>query len=136
MALPLPYRPLDVRGQGVYDQAFDRYFPFKTVMRYTSGNILEGKRGYYLYIHRFIISAANYGDRAAGYVEVGAGGVVLGRVLVGETTAAAGTTSTAVLAFQPDYIVPPNTAVTLNSGAASGFALILYAEIPADGDST
>ena len=132
MALPLPYRPLEVRGHGVYDPETGNFYPFTSASGIYTGAIVTGRKYWYLYVYCVIVSGQNSGDRGAGYCEVVAGyGLV--RINLGATSAAAATSSAMAIATYPNVLILPNTNIAFDTGAAAGKAVVIYAAIPDDG---
>lgn len=132
MALPLPYRPLEVRGHGVYDPETGNFYPFTWASRISTSVMVTGRKYWYLYVYCVIISGQNSGDRGAGYCEVAAGSGLV-RIDLGATSAAAATSSAMAITAYPNVLIPPNTDITFDSGAAAGKAVVIYAAIPDDG---
>ena len=133
MALPLPYRPLEVRGHGVYDPETGNFYPFTSTSRTTTGALVTGRKYWYLYVYCVIVSGQNSGDSAAGYGEVFASNISLARIHVGATSAAAGTSSTMAIATYPSVLISPSIDIMFDNGAAAGKAVVIYAAIPDDG---
>ena len=133
MALPLPNRPLEVRGHGVYDPETGNFYPFASASRISTGLVVTGRKYWYLYVYCVIVSGQNSGDRGAGYSEVSAGSISLARIDLGATSAAAVTSSAVAIAAYPNVLIPPNTNITFYNGAAAGKAVVIYAAIPDDG---
>lgn len=136
MALPLPYRPLEVRGHGVYDPETGNFYPFTSAFREEPGAswVVAGRNYWYLYVYCVIVSGQNSGDRAAGYCEVVAGAGLV-RIDLGATSAAAATSSAMAITAYPNVLIPPNNNIMFNNGAAvgAGKAVVIYAAIPDDG---
>ena len=132
MALPLPYRPLEVRGHGVYDPETGNFYPFTTASRISTDILVTGRKYWYLYVYCVIISGHNSGDCAAGYNEVSAG-VGLVRIDLGATSAAAATSSAMAIVAYPNVLIPPDVNITFYNGVAEGKAVVIYAAIPDDG---
>ena len=132
MAVPLPYRPLEVRGHGVYDPETGNFYPFTTAST-TNGVMVTGRKYWYLYVYCVIVSGQNSGDRGAGYSEVLAGSISLARIDLGATSAAAATSSAMAIVAYPNVLIPPDINITFYNGAAEGKAVVIYAAIPDDG---
>lgn len=133
MALPLPNRPLEVRGHGVYDPETGNFYPFASAPRISTGVVVTGRKYWYLYVYCVIISGQNSGDKAAGYIDVSAGNISLARINLGATSAAAATSSAMAIAAYPNVLIPPDNNIVFESGAAAGKTVVIYAAIPDDG---
>lgn len=131
---PLPYRPLDVRGHGVYDPATGRFFPFRV---WSSGDSLAGKNGISYYIRSANVYAMNYGDAAGGYLQlqgiVGGSTVPFIYAYVSATTAASGVNQHNQSELLIDLLLDPGTSVTRTKTCSGGGHVMIYAEIPVDG---
>lgn len=130
---PLPYRPLDVRGHGVYDPATGRFFPFRV---WDFGEFLAGKRGISYYIRSASLYAENTGIAAGSMCLVGTMRgypVQFIRVNVTATTEASGVNQQNASESLIDLLLDPGTGVahTWNNCTYGGHVMI-YAEIPVD----
>lgn len=132
MVPPLPCRPLEVRGHGVYDPATGRFFPFSV---WTTPSLV-GKKGISYYIRSASALAVNYGDAAAGQVSLQ--GTVGGRTVtflfayVTATTAASGVNQQSKSEGLIDLLLDPGTGVTRVTSCSGGGQVMIYAEIPVD----
>lgn len=130
---PLPYRPLEVRGHGVYDPATGRFFPFRV---WSSGASLAGKRGISYYVRSASVQAVNWGDSAAGtlYLQgtVGGSTITFIRVYVTATTAASGVNQQNKSELLIDLMLDPGTGVSRGHTCSGGDHAMIYAEIPVD----
>lgn len=134
MALPLPYRPLEVRGHGVYDPETGNFYPFASASRISTGLVVTGRKYWYLYVYCVIVSGQNSGDNGAGYCEVlASNNISLARIDLGATSAAAATSSAIAIAAYPNVLISPNVNIWFDSGAAVGKTVVIYAAIPDDG---
>lgn len=129
---PLPYRPLEVRGHGVYDPATGRFFPF----RVWNTDTLAGRRGISYYIRSASVFAMNYGDADAGqaYLQGAVGGRSLAIInaYVTATTAASGVNQQSKGERLIDLLLDPGASVIRIKTCSAASNLVIYAEIPVD----
>lgn len=137
MALPLPYRPLEVRGHGVYDPEAGNFYPFILSVKTTSGIIAAAKPNTVYYIRSIQAVIENHGDRGIGHAIVSAtfhngNGAWVIRVLAAPTTAASGVNAQMTQFADVDMMTYPNTAISCEVVGSNGFVAVVYAEIPID----
>jgi len=129
---PLPYRPLEVKGHGVYDPATGRYYPFLVA----NDSSVLGKAGIRYYVRSIQLSAHNSGDQGAGSVSVTAyvsgqpirlAGLYVGLTLMSYNVSASGAVS-----VQPDVLLDASAGITVSANTTQSYTVITYAEIPAD----
>jgi len=134
MAPPLPYRPLEVRGHGVWDPERKAFYPFRHFYR-SSSSVLPGKKGYAYYIHAYHISGENNGDKAAvgigfncsvGHVWSG------GQLFIPQTTAASGVGASAVATGVLDVLTDTGSDIVVYIGSTTGYVALVYADILVD----
>lgn len=134
VAPPLPYRPLEVRGHGVWDPERKAFYPFCNLY-YDSSSTVPGKKGYAYYIHAYHISGEN--DGAWGAADIGfrcrVGGVVsYYYVPIPQTTAASGVGASAVATGVLDVLTDAGSDMGVDVGSTIGYVALVCAEIPMD----
>lgn len=134
MAPPLPYRPLEVRGHGVWDPERKAFYPFCSLC-YSSNYIVPGKKGYAYYIHAYHISGENNGDKDAygiGFRCSVRGEVSFYYVPIPQTTAASGVGASAVATGVLDVLTDVGSGMVVLMGSTIGYVSLVCAEIPMD----
>jgi len=132
---PLPYRPLEVRGHGVWDPARSAFYPFRVVRTASTTTLLNAKPGVCYFIHAVSISGYRSGDAAADVTSIlfTIGGNQAGfSMYIGPSTASSGVSVNCVYVMNPDVLVDPGTSVSTQRYSDGCYFVVVYAEIPAD----
>jgi len=137
VALPLPYRPLELRAHGVWDPERQCFYPFIVRAKTSSGTLLDAKQNTVYYIRSIQAAIENYGDAGFGQAVVSAilhngNNTWVIRVLAAPTTAASGVIAQMTQSIDVDVLTYPNTAISCEVSGVYGFACVVYAEIPID----
>lgn len=134
MVPPLPYRPLEVRGHGVYDPQKGAFYPF--VARGSGPDtVVAPKSGHHIFIHTVLISISNSGDAAAA-----TGGIRFADITgdmryfyVTVPASVAGQTGSCVSVSQTmDILTAVGAGVNVMAAGSASRASVVYAYIPAD----
>ena len=130
----LPFRPLEVRGHGVWDPERKAFYPFK------SAETLTGKQNIRYFVHSCTLSGRNEGDRAASQLTTV--GYIFGKssifcIINIPTTVAASNINAASVSFSStlDVLCDVNRNIGVAASPASPTtykSTIIYAEIPDD----
>lgn len=143
MIPPLPYRPLEVRGHGVYDPHTGGFYPFRFVTLFSSGNttLLPARGGIAYYIHSLNVNVLNGSNTGGSWPSVQVSGYGAASPDVSKYIAAAhalpsdGTTrDRRGVSMIVDVLLAPGTVVSIvhSSNAQYGSTTCVYAEIPTD----
>lgn len=132
---PLPYRPLEVRGHGVWDPARSAFYPFRIVRTASTTTVLNAKSGVCYFIHAVSMSGFNSGDAVADvnsivYTIGGYQGSF--NMYVGPSTASSGVSVNCVYVMNADVLTDPGTGVSTQRYSSACYFVVVYAEIPAD----
>lgn len=132
---PLPYRPLEVKANGVWDPIKKKFYPWKTAYTSLNATLAAAKPGIAYYVHLIRTSAENHGDAAAAmnYCQIYIGGTPFALdAWAGTTTATSGVSSVVSSMAVVDVMADVNTAITAAVASSIGRISVVYAEIPVD----
>lgn len=135
---PLPYRPLEVRGHGVWDPARSAFYPFKLAVLSNSATTLSGKRGVYYFVHELTIEAdVTISNSPVNYVQVrvtkDGSNVFLATLYLPTITSSATVGAHARSVQKPDVLCDAGKSIVISYyGATDYSSTVVYAEIPAD----
>lgn len=137
MALPLPYRPLELRAHGVWDPERQCFYPFIVGNKTSTGTVAAAKQNTVYYIRSVQAAIENHGDAGFGHALVSATfhngtNTWLIRVLAAPTTAASGVNAQMTQFADVNMMTYPNTAITCGVSGVNGDVCVVYAEIPID----
>lgn len=138
MAPPLPYRPLDVRGHGVWDPIRQTFCPFKVRVLQSGAVALSGKPGIHYFIHEVTLEAnVVVRNSPINWIKVQAtvgGDVVwLSSLLLPAMSSASVVGEASRTVQSPDVLCDVNKEVRLYYYGCDDFsATVICAEIPAD----
>lgn len=130
---PLPNRPLEVRGHGIWDPVREAFYPF---VAHTGAAVLNSRQGVLLYVRRILLAAENSGIQVqtgsvVSYVHSGVTRFVMSLVL--PPLSQASDYQSAFVSADVDILVPSGAALSSSAPAGGSRAMtVTYAEIPDD----
>lgn len=137
MASPLPYRPLEIKGHGVWDPVRHTFYPFKVAVLNSSSTMLVGKKGVHYFVHQLTAEADAPLNSPVNYVQVrvtmnGVNTYILTLYLPMVTSSS--TIGAAARTVQaPNVLCDPGTSIVMSYyGVADCSSTVVYAEIPVD----
>ena len=133
---PLPHRRLKMMANGVWDEAKKAFYPFIVYSSSLNNASIPGKANIMYFIKDASISGENNGDKApaSNYVQITQNGEtrIVCFVKISQTVAASYVNSSEALFCEVDVLTDSGTPILIKIGSSTGFATVVYAEIPSD----